>query len=139
MRPIDWEARLVTFLQAHRDKPFAPGTRDCVLMAADWLVELGHEDPAAAFRGRYRCLMGGYRAMRKAGFQNVGAAVTSVLGPPSSHVIGAARGDIAAFADARAGLGHMLGVVTGAQVWCPAEGRGLVALPLKQAEIFWTV
>ncbi|MEQ9519617.1 MAG: hypothetical protein RLN89_09275 [Parvibaculum sp.] len=137
-RPPDWEERLVSFLQAHRSEPFAPGARDCVLLAADWLMVLGYADPACEFRGRYRCLMGGYRVLRKAGFCDVSEAVTSVLGEPKDHVISACRGDVAAFQDERHGFGQMLGIVAGAQVWCPAEGYGLVARPLKDATFFWT-
>ena len=41
--------------------------RDCCLFVADWAVALGHPDPAADLRGRYRTERGCLRLLRREG------------------------------------------------------------------------
>lgn len=43
------------------------GEDDCCLMLANWAVRLGHPDPAAHLRGRYRTELGCVRVLARAG------------------------------------------------------------------------
>ncbi len=49
----DFEPALAAFLLNQAHLLFKWGVRDCGLIQADWVVESGRPDPAAAIRGRY--------------------------------------------------------------------------------------
>ena len=50
---VERMARLERFVARTSLTPHVWGATDCSLMVADWCVENGHEDPAAAWRGSY--------------------------------------------------------------------------------------
>lgn len=47
------QVRVSAFVSDATRTAFAPGRRDCLLWLADWLIELGHRDYVAAWRGTY--------------------------------------------------------------------------------------
>lgn len=51
MRYPDWPERLAAYLSARRRMPFAWGTNDCAIFAADCVLDLTGTDPAARWRG----------------------------------------------------------------------------------------
>lgn len=46
-------ADLNAFMAAHEEQAWAWGTVDCSMVLADWAIDNGHPDPAAALRGTY--------------------------------------------------------------------------------------
>jgi hypothetical protein len=48
-----WPVLMATYLQSVRHQPFAWGSFDCCMFAADCVVAMTGTDPAAAFRERY--------------------------------------------------------------------------------------
>lgn len=132
-RHPDWPERLSAFLEARRDRPFEWGAHDCVLMAADWVVEATGVDPIDGWRGRWSSASQAARMLAQAG--GVPGAVTERLGRPLESVLLAGRGDIGLFIhDGR----KTLGVVTDAGLACPGE-HGMVIVPLTSAEAAWRV
>lgn len=132
-RHPDWPERLAAFLEARRDRAFAWGSHDCVLMAADWVLEATGTDPIEGWRGRWSSASQAARLLEQAG--GVPGAVTARLGEPLHNVLAAIRGDIAFVKhDGR----KTLGVVTDAGLACPAE-QGTVILPVTSAEAAWRV
>ena len=87
-RHPDWPERLAAFLEARRDRPFAWGTHDCVLMAADWVLEATGTDPIEGWRGRWSSASQAARMLEQAG--GVPGAVTARLGEPLHNVVRAA-------------------------------------------------
>ncbi|MCB1463267.1 MAG: hypothetical protein KDJ90_12775 [Nitratireductor sp.] len=56
------DALLSEFQKRNAGRRWRPGSVDCVMTLADWLVTLGHRDPAAGLRGVYHD-EAGYRAI----------------------------------------------------------------------------
>lgn len=52
-RPADWAESMAKFVEQRRDMPFAWGTHDCFLFAADAVNALHGIDFMAPFRGKY--------------------------------------------------------------------------------------
>lgn len=50
---VERMARFEAFCERTNALPFVWGKSDCSLLVADWAVENGHDDPAAAWRGKY--------------------------------------------------------------------------------------
>lgn len=67
-RREDYIARLYDYLNSVRGAPFRYGANDCALFTAGAVAAMTDEDPAAAFRGRYKTLIGGLRKIREAGY-----------------------------------------------------------------------
>ena len=64
----DWLSALHAHLESVRATPFGYGTNDCALFTAGAVAAMTGEDPAAAFRGKYRTRIGGLRKIRAAGY-----------------------------------------------------------------------
>jgi hypothetical protein len=63
----DWEDRLCLFIESRRDVPFAWGSHDCALFAADAVAALTGADFGAPFRGQYDDAAGAAAALRTFG------------------------------------------------------------------------
>lgn len=61
------EADLALFLDRAAGWRVKYGTRDCLLLIADWWLEVTGDDPAAPWRGRYSTPAGAARIIRKHG------------------------------------------------------------------------
>lgn len=132
-RHPDWPERLDAFIEARRNRPFAWGAHDCVLMAADWVLEATGVDPIEGWRGRWKSASQAARMLAQAG--GIPGAVTARLGKPLDPVLFAIRGDIALLVhDDR----KTLGVVTDAGLACPGK-RSMVIVPITSAEFAWRV
>lgn len=55
------------FLEAAALRPFADGSTDCAMTAADWVLAVTGCDPAADLRGHYRTALGRERLLRRLG------------------------------------------------------------------------
>lgn len=118
-------------------RPFVWGSLDCILLLADWSVELIGRDPAAPYRGRYRTALGASRIIAKAGglvdlvareFEPLGWRKTD---KPSSGCIGVVEG-MTADGPSLAGA-----ICSGAQWACLSE-RGLLIAPFEPRQV-WRV
>lgn len=67
MRRNDWQSRLFALIRQRASAPFAHGTNDCCMFAADCVVAMCDEDPARDYRGTYGTEAGAAVAVAKAG------------------------------------------------------------------------
>ncbi|EKE75181.1 DUF6950 family protein [Gallaecimonas xiamenensis] len=123
---------LAEFIEPRRHIPFTWGKLDCCMLAADWVEAQTGTDFAAEFRGRYSTRIGATRALKKAGFDDVEAAVTAALGEPVGR-LQLRRGDLALVSQF---AGPALGIVGGDLVWAPGN-YGLVTVKLGAALKGW--
>jgi hypothetical protein len=66
-RYVDWEVRLMAYLEPLRLTPFAWGKHDCCTFAAGAVKAMTGEDPMPEFRGRYSTAIGSARALKRFG------------------------------------------------------------------------
>jgi hypothetical protein len=124
MRLPDWKQRLIAYLEDCVRRPFQFGRHDCALFAAGAVQAMTGTDPAADWRGRYRTLKGGLKAVRRAGYADHIALAAAVL--PEVHPAFAAPGDLAVIGTPD---GPALGVVQGEGVYVLGPDRiGLVSM-----------
>jgi len=111
----DWEARLHGYLERLERAEFDWGTLDCALFAAGAVKAMTGEDPAAAFRGRYRTAKGSERALRRFGAGTLEATIDAGFEP---RPVGfARRGDLVL-------VDGMVGVCVGADALFIGEAGG---------------
>lgn len=123
------DSALAAWLDRAIDTPRVWGRHDCTLWPANWVVECGHGDPAAEWRGRYRTLLGAARLARPAG----GMEALFARGAEASGLRRASRviaGDVGLLAMPTAALGPTLGASVGAisiggGEWAVVHDRGL--------------
>jgi hypothetical protein len=128
-RITGWRSALHRTIEAHRRLPFAWDTgTDCAMFPADCVLAMTGEDLAAAFRGRYRTAAGAFRALKKAGHDDLASLVGSFL--EEIPVMKASAGDIAAL-NTDDEFGCSLGVVVGETV-AVRTPKGIGALHLNQ-------
>jgi hypothetical protein len=108
MIATDRPALLARFIEERRRMPFAWGSNDCCLFAADWVLASTGRDIAADYRGRYSTALPALR------FVETGGGVEAMIeraGGALVHPSLARRGDVIA-RDVGNGIG--LGVCVGA-------------------------
>ena len=137
----DWEAKLSEFIIANRDRPFAWGSWDCILMACAAVEAMTGEDPAAEYRGRYDDATGAAQALRDLGEGTLLRTVDSVFERRPAGM--ARRGDLVWFEQSVGlcigGEGLFVGeerVATSADVPMRA---GLISVPRSLFLKAWTV
>lgn len=123
----DWHARLAAYVYEAGRTPFAYGAHDCALFAAGAVEAMTGTDLAAGWRGIYRTLAGGLKAVKRAGHADHVALAAHHFAEIT--VAEAMPGDLAVVAGPE---GPALGVVQGAQVYV-ATPTGLGLVPLLQA------
>lgn len=140
----DWEARLAAAIEAARATPFAWGTFDCWLAAADQVAASTGVDPADWCRGRYRSARGALGVLRRHGGGRLDAMLTTIFGEPVARPF-ARRGDLALVplpddvADAGFDRACATVALDGVAVHAAAPGHGLIRLPLRLADRAWRV
>lgn len=139
-RLLDWDARLLAFVEARRAQPFAWGVSDCCLFACDAILEISGEDPAAWFRGRYSDVRGAAAALREFSdggtLGDVAARLARELGRDEIALAFASRGDCVLI-DGE-GAGHALAIVLDHRI--VAQGpAGLVFLDRGAVLRAWAV
>lgn len=134
-RREDWPSRLAAALEEARDKPFAWGSHDCGLFAADCVLAMTDVDPAAAYRGQYADEAGARDALRLLSGGGLRAAWTKALGPAMNNVRMAKRGDVVLV---EVGGVEATGIVVGSRVACLSEA-GLTMVPAHRIVAAWAV
>lgn len=91
IRLPDWEQRLSDFVVERLAEPFAWGSNDCVLFAADAVCAMTGTDPVAHVRGQWDSQLSAARAIaRMGGLQ----AAADALGLEPIPPLYAQRGDV---------------------------------------------
>jgi len=134
MRREDWPEQLAAAVKEAETKPFQWGEHDCCLFAADIVLAMTGEDPAVAFRGRYRTATGAKRALTRYGRGSVPATVDALFGARHRPQM-ARRGDLLLAATAQ---GEAVGVCVGPHGVFAAPA-GLTRVPLADCLCSWRV
>lgn len=129
---IDLPERLQAFIDSRRDRPFAWGSHDCALFAADWVESVTGSDPADGIRGRYQTALGAGRVIKREG--GLEAIANSRLGERVEPKL-AQRGDVVLLEGSH---GPTLGVCLGVDAAAPGED-GLMLVPMNRAQAAWRV
>lgn len=119
----DWPSRLDATVRAAKAQPFAWGSRDCCLWAADAVLACTGHDPAAQWRGTYSAALGAMRLVDELG----GLAAIGAMAGPEIPPNRATTGDVGLIQGITGR--EMLGVYSG-QAWLVlAETVGFVTCP----------
>ena len=133
MRVKNWPSVLARFIESRRNMPFAWGTHDCAMFAADAIRAITGVDHAAIFRGLYdtreqaEAIVAQYGGLRP--------FVNYFLGPEIDPKL-ARRGDVALIKDG--GGQELLAVCLGASFAASGES-GLKFFKIKNAISAWRV
>ena len=131
-RRPDWQARFAALCLARQHQPFAWGSHDCCLWAADAVQALTGLDFAAEHRGLYADAEGAARLLHRLG--GVGSIAAAVLGAPVP-VSRATVGDVLLLQqDGRKALG-----VCNGSAALAAGPQGLAVLGMDTALAAWKV
>ena len=126
-----WQERLQALIQSRMHTPFAWGSHDCCMWAADAVQAQTGIDPASQWRGAYNAASGAVQQLAELG----GLAAVGALAGPSILPLQASVGDVGLVHD---GERDILAVCAG-DVWLLAGNQGLAALPLDAARLAWRV
>lgn len=126
-----WRARFDALVAQRLRTPFAWGSHDCCLWAADCVQATTGHDPAADLRGSYTTALGAARVLASIG----GLAAAGARGGPPIPPLAAAVGDVGLV---QHGGRELLAVCAG-EVWLAPALPGLAALPLAAATLAWRV
>ena len=132
LRKENWPDLLSAYVEQRRNKPFAWGSDDCCLFAADWVQACTGTDYASAWRGRYTGRLGAARFLEEAG--GLGTLVDS-LGLVRVLPLQASRGDVVAQDNGR---GLALGICIGSGAAFAAE-TGLVFASMQNIKTAWRI
>ena len=137
MRLDDWDTRLEAVIAA-ADKPFAWGSHDCCTFAASCVDAVTGQSLWIKGLASYRTAAGAKKALKKAGFEDLGAALDSVLGARKAITM-ARRGDIVLIAGT-SGSGPGCAVVDLSGEWAVGlSPEGVVRVRLAEAVAAWSV
>jgi hypothetical protein len=129
----DWHRRLDELVRARLDAPFAWGTNDCAMFAADCVMALTGEDFLAEFRGTYRTALAAARILEAHG--GLRGLVEAKFGPPLLSQWEAVPGDIGLV---QIQTGACLALCAGPQWLGPGE-TGLTSMKREHAIAAWKV
>ncbi len=130
-----WEDRLHALVEERRHRPFAWGSHDCGLFAADSVLGTTGLDFMDGLRGHYDSALGATRILQRHGCADIVDLVIARGFIGRQHVLDARRGDIVC---AEGGAGLTLGVVCGARfAWAGPDG--LLFVSIDRATRAWRV
>lgn len=132
LRVRDWQSRLAACLAERMARPFAWGSHDCVMFAADCVEACTGVDPAAGMRGTYKTATGAARVLKRVG--GMEALAAEHLGPEVPPLM-AQPGDVGIVRNAGV---ECFAVWTGSAWHAPAE-TGLTPFPHECALRVWRV
>lgn len=66
MKKLNWAVAFIQFTQSQKLTPFAWGSNDCVMFAADAVLLMTDVDPAKASRGKYKTETGAKKHLKAA-------------------------------------------------------------------------
>jgi hypothetical protein len=133
MRTPGWRDALRDLITARAHTPFAWGSHDCMLFAADCRFVVTKEDLAAPFRGRYRDRKSALCLIKKFGGSDLEAACEKMMGE-ASEPLTERDGDTVLIEQAL--TGKALGVFAD-EVAVIAGEFGLVELPRQSIISVW--
>jgi hypothetical protein len=126
-----WIGALCALIEARRLAPFAWGSNDCCMFAADAAQAQTGTDPAAAERGTYNDARGAAQVLaRLGGIEAIGARAGDPI-PPLCAVMG----DVGLI---RQDKRQLLAVCAG-DAWIAPGALGLASSPLDAASLAWRV
>lgn len=142
IRKPEWQQLLHEFLLTRRKQPFAWGTNDCALFAADAIQSFTGVDPAADFRDRYTDESGALALIKTVtGGTTVEDAAVYVAKQHGlvewKTVLSAQRGDLVIYQGSEglaAGVVHLNGIHA-----LFVTPTGLHKIPLRQCKRAWKV
>jgi hypothetical protein len=136
-RVNNWPKVLGEQIELARDTPFAWGTHDCCLWAANVAVALTGKDPAKDWRGKYTTALEAARFIEESsgGLLELVSAGCDSVGFVSQIPAYAQRGDIVL---ARQGMQELAGICIGAE-WVGPSKEGLLKKPMGDAILAWRV
>lgn len=125
-----WQHRLTTYLASIAARPFEAGKLDCALFTAGAVQAMTGVDHARGWRGKYRSLAKGLKALEAAGHADHVALTASLY--PEVPPIMAQVGDIAVVQSDGAEDVQALGIVQGPSIYVMSRA-GLTLAPLTAA------
>jgi len=134
----NWDSLLDREIEDARSRPFAWGTHDCALWAANAVREITGEDIAAPYRGRYSTAAGATRALKRYGGGDLVTAATQALGNPVP-VARAKRGDMVLVPEGPIEAAALGIIGLSGTVIHLASHDGLLDLPRRVAGLAWGV
>lgn len=126
-----WRERLDAFVLARRFTPFAWGTNDCCLFAADAVLAMTGVDHAADVRGTYSDAREAVQVLAGLG----GLAAVASRGGPECPPLCARVGDVGIVND---GERDALAVCLG-EVWAVPVTGGLAVMLFESAQRAWRI
>ena len=141
-RPVHWLTREYhDFLHVRAFAPFAWGTNDCLMFAADGIMAIVGVDVAADFRGRYTDPNGALKTMRDVtGSIDMLTAVSAVAAKyglqKRANALMAQRGDVVLVPEGPRLICALVGL-SGRWVHAPGDD-GLRNICITQAQHAWT-
>jgi hypothetical protein len=127
----DWQMRFAEFARGRRNEPFAWGSNDCCLFAADAVIAITGDDPAKDLRG-YSTALQAARIVKAHG--GMAAFASSRLGPQISPLMANVGDVVLVDIDGR----DALGVCNGMSILGPGPS-GLVAHGIGFAKAAWRI
>ena len=133
-------------LSGFMEEPFEYGRHDCALFVCNCIHVMTGEDPAAAYRNRYRDRKGALKILKTGGLEGIVERIALSLGATEIEPRFAQRGDVV-LVDLPVCLtgtsrfsGPALAIVdlTGEQAVGPAE-IGMVSVKLSEARRAWRI
>lgn len=94
-RKDNWPALFNAYIEHRRDMPFAWGSHDCCMFAAEGVRAITGVDLGRPFRRRYKCARGAANVLRK--FGGDVANIPGALGLPAIRPAQAGRGDMVCY------------------------------------------
>lgn len=132
MRHHDWQVRLEAFVRERMDMPFAWGTNDCAIFAADCVRAITGADVALPSLRLHRNEVQAARSLKKHG--GLAGIATAALGQPIPAAL-AGIGDVVL---SKACERDMLAICNGTTCMAPGP-NGIVYLPMSTASKCWRV
>ena len=128
-RTQDWQIKFEAFIASRRTTPFAWGTNDCAIFAADCILAMTDVDCAAKLR-KHRTELQAARVLKRHG--GLIAVATAAMGAPVPSAF-AQVGDMVL---AHSGGRELLAVCNGTSALAPSA-RGLVSV--EMGNLCWRV
>ena len=132
----DWPIKLNEVTARASTKPFAYGTHDCALFAADCVRAMTDVDLAKDFRGHYQSKPGAKRVLRQHEADDLEQLMDQIAarhGIQNASPMGAKRGDIVLRDTPE---GPALGIVSG-HYCCFAAPQGLTMVTVRECRRAW--
>jgi hypothetical protein len=131
MRRSDWQQRFADFFAERRSMPFAWGSNDCCLFAADAVLAMTDVDHAQDLRGYTSALQARRLIEDRGGLAQI---ATEALGPPVA-VVFAAVGDVVLMQNEGRDL---LAICNGGVALAPGQ-NGIAVLGMDAALAAWKI